>query len=168
MACPPSPIPFSSKSSGGDGNDQLSLDEANGALPKANLFGEAGNDILTGGSGDDVLNGGPGSDTLLGKGGADSLLGGDGDDIVNGGDGDDIAQLGLGTTASSGIRGDDTDVIEGGDGVDTIEVNGGNGAEVVHHDRERHPRAFRSGESRSVLPRHRHLRKTCGQCQRRR
>src|SRR5262245_21170996 len=37
------------------GNDQIALDEANGALPRANLFGGAGNDILTGGSGNDQL-----------------------------------------------------------------------------------------------------------------
>jgi Ca2+-binding RTX toxin-like protein len=75
--------------SGGGGNDQLSLDESNGALPKANLFGEGGNDTLTGGSGNDMLNGGPGNDTLLGKGGNDTLLGGDGNDTLTGGDGDD-------------------------------------------------------------------------------
>src|SRR4029450_9454351 len=53
------------------GNDQLSLDEANGPLPRAHIFGEADNDIIIGGSGADVLDGGPGSDTLLGRGGAD-------------------------------------------------------------------------------------------------
>ena len=31
----------------------LTLNEANGALPRANLFGGAGNDVITGGSGDD-------------------------------------------------------------------------------------------------------------------
>src|SRR4051812_42196416 len=33
---------------GQNGNDTLSLNENNGALPNANLFGGAGNDILTG------------------------------------------------------------------------------------------------------------------------
>src|SRR5262245_6604730 len=33
------------------GNDTITLDEANGALPAANLFGGAGNDTLSGGSG---------------------------------------------------------------------------------------------------------------------
>ena len=37
------------------GNDTLSLDETNGALPSANLFGGAGNDTLTGGSAADQL-----------------------------------------------------------------------------------------------------------------
>src|SRR5262245_43825800 len=36
---------------GQDGNDTIQLDEANGALPAANLFGGAGNDTLVGGSG---------------------------------------------------------------------------------------------------------------------
>jgi hypothetical protein len=36
---------------GTGGNDTISLDEANGALPAAHLFGGAGNDVLTGGSG---------------------------------------------------------------------------------------------------------------------
>src|SRR5207247_11202053 len=37
------------------GNDNLRLDETNGVLPKASLFGGAGNDTLTGGSGADIL-----------------------------------------------------------------------------------------------------------------
>jgi len=51
------------------GNDTLTLDETNGALPKAILYGGAGNDTLTGGSGNDLLFGEAGNDTLLGKGG---------------------------------------------------------------------------------------------------
>jgi hypothetical protein len=54
---------------GQDGNDRITLNEANGALPAANLFGGAGNDVLTGGSGNDLLFGQAGNDTLLGKGG---------------------------------------------------------------------------------------------------
>jgi Ca2+-binding RTX toxin-like protein len=38
-----------------DGNDTIILDESNGALPSADLFGGAGNDTLTGGSGADLL-----------------------------------------------------------------------------------------------------------------
>jgi Ca2+-binding RTX toxin-like protein len=112
------------------GNDHLALDEANGPLPTAHLFGEADNDTLIGGSGADVLNGGPGNDTLFGLGGADSLLGGDDHDTVSGGDGDDIAQLGFGDDRFIWNPGDDTDVIEGGDGNDTTEVNGSNDAEM--------------------------------------
>jgi Ca2+-binding RTX toxin-like protein len=115
---------------GKEGNDQLALDETNGALPKAQLLGEGGNDTLTGGSGADVLNGGTGSDILLGKGGADNLLGGDDSDTVTGGDGDDIVQLGAGNDRFIWNPGDDTDIVEGNDGTDTVEVNGGNGAET--------------------------------------
>jgi hypothetical protein len=61
---------------GQGGNDTITLDEANGALPRANLFGGAGNDTLIGGSGGDMLFGQAGNDTLLGKGGADFLFGG--------------------------------------------------------------------------------------------
>src|SRR4051812_4494854 len=34
---------------GQGGNDTITLDESNGAIPRANLFGGAGNDVLTGG-----------------------------------------------------------------------------------------------------------------------
>ena len=40
---------------GQGGNDDLSLDESSGALPAADLFGGAGNDVLAGGSGADLL-----------------------------------------------------------------------------------------------------------------
>ena len=71
---------------GQGGDDALALNEANGALPAANLFGGAGNDVLTGGSGNDQLFGQGDNDTLLGKGGADFLFGGDGNDVLTGGD----------------------------------------------------------------------------------
>src|SRR5215831_17083483 len=38
-----------------DGNDNLSLNETNGALPSADIDGGTGNDTLTGGSGNDTL-----------------------------------------------------------------------------------------------------------------
>jgi Ca2+-binding RTX toxin-like protein len=112
------------------GDDQLSLNEVNGALPNANIFGEDGNDMLTGGSGADIINGGTGSDTLLGKGGADSLFGGDGNDTLTGGDGDDQVFGEAGNDRLIWNPGDDTDLNEGGSGTDMVEVNGGNGAEV--------------------------------------
>src|SRR5262245_33431991 len=49
------------------GNDVITLDESNGALPAANLFGGTGNDTLTGGSAGDQLFGEAGNDTLNGK-----------------------------------------------------------------------------------------------------
>jgi Ca2+-binding RTX toxin-like protein len=99
---------------GQDGNDNLSLDETNGALPAANLFGGNGNDTLTGGSSNDMLSGGNGSDTLVGKGGNDHLFGGMGNDtfVWNPGDG--------------------SDVIEGQGGVDTLQFNGSNANENIN------------------------------------
>jgi Ca2+-binding RTX toxin-like protein len=96
---------------GNGGSDALTLDEANGVLPRAQLFGGSGNDRIVGGSGDDQLFGGSGDDTLIGARGADRVFGNSGNDrmIWNPGEG--------------------SDVNEGGDGVDTVEVNGGNVAE---------------------------------------
>ncbi|MFO1162169.1 MAG: calcium-binding protein [Reyranellaceae bacterium] len=112
------------------GNDTITLDESNGALPPANLFGGAGNDVVTGGSGGDKLFGQTGNDTLLGKGGNDLLFGGDGDDTLTGGDGDDQVFGEAGNDRMIWNPGDDSDLFEGGDGTDTAEVNGGNGAET--------------------------------------
>ena len=110
-------------------NDVISLNEANGALPRANLFGGAGNDVLTGGSGGDQLFGQAGNDTLLGKGGFDLLFGGGDNDTLTGGDADDQAFGQSGNDRMIWNPGDDTDLNEGAAGVDTVEVNGGNGAE---------------------------------------
>ena len=115
---------------GQGGNDQISLNEANGALPAANLFGGAGNDTLTGGSGNDLLFGQAGNDVLLGKGGNDSLFGGAGNDVLTGGAGDDQVFGEAGNDRMIWDPGDGTDLNEGGDGIDTVEVNGGNGAET--------------------------------------
>src|SRR5258707_2731279 len=115
---------------GQGGNDTIALDESNGALPAAQLFGGAGNDTLTGGSGADQLFGGAGNDTLLGKGGNDLLFGGDGNDTLIGGTGDDQVFGEAGNDRMIWNPGDGTDLFEGGDGVDTAEVNGGNGAET--------------------------------------
>ena len=111
------------------GNDTITLDEANGALPRANLFGGEGNDVATGGSGADLLFGQGGNDTLLGKGGIDQLFGGDANDVITGGDADDQAFGQGGDDRMIWNPGDDTDLNEGGVGTDTVEVNGGNGAE---------------------------------------
>ena len=110
-------------------NDVISLNEVNGALPRANLFGGAGNDVLTGGSGGDQLFGEAGNDTLLGKGGFDLLFGGGENDTLTGGDADDQAFGQSGNDRMIWNPGDDTDLNEGAAGVDTVEVNGGGGAE---------------------------------------
>jgi Ca2+-binding RTX toxin-like protein len=115
---------------GQGGNDIITLNEANGALPRANLFGGAGNDTLTGGSGADMLFGQSGNDTLLGKGGNDLLFGGAGNDVLIGGDGDDQVFGEGGNDRMIWNPGDDSDLFEGGDGIDTAEVNGGNGSEI--------------------------------------
>jgi Ca2+-binding RTX toxin-like protein len=111
------------------GNDTITINEANGALPAANLFGGAGNDVLTGGSGNDQLFGETGNDTLLGKGGFDLLFGGAANDTLTGGDADDQVFGQGGSDRMIWNPGDDTDLNEGGAGEDTVEVNGGNGTE---------------------------------------
>ena len=114
---------------GQGGGDVISIDEANGALPAARLFGGADNDTLTGGSGGDHLSGQGGNDTLLGRGGFDLLFGGSANDTLTGGDADDQAFGQSGNDRMIWNPGDDTDLNEGGAGEDTVEVNGGNGLE---------------------------------------
>jgi Ca2+-binding RTX toxin-like protein len=114
---------------GGSGNDSLSLDETNGALPGSILVGGSGDDTLIGGSGADILVGQSGNDTLLGKGGNDLLSGGDGNDILTGGAGTDRVFGESGNDLMIWNPGDGTDLNEGGTGIDTVQVNGGNGAE---------------------------------------
>ncbi|MDZ4656289.1 MAG: calcium-binding protein [Bythopirellula sp.] len=112
------------------GNDVISLDETNGALPAAKLFGGGGQDTLTGGSGGDQLFGQSGDDDLLGKGGTDLMFGGSANDDLTGGDADDQAFGQNGSDTMVWNPGDDTDLNEGGGGVDTVTVNGGGGDEV--------------------------------------
>jgi Ca2+-binding RTX toxin-like protein len=112
------------------GNDTLSLDEANGPLPRANIFGGAGNDVITGGSGNDQLFGEAGNDTLLGKGGNDLLFGGDGNDTLIGGTGNDQVFGQAGDDTLIWNPGDGSAVNEGGPGNDTVVVNGGNASET--------------------------------------
>lgn len=114
---------------GAGGNDTISLDEANGSLPRANLIGGAGNDTIVGGSGSDTLVGQAGNDTILGKGGQDLVFGGADRDTLTGGDADDQVFGEAGDDRIIWNPGDDTDLNEGGANIDTIEVNGGNGAE---------------------------------------
>ena len=111
------------------GNDTVTLDEVNGALPRANMFGGAGNDTLIGGAGRDLLFGQSGNDTILGKGGFDLMFGGADNDTLTGGDDDDQAFGESGDDRMIWNPGDDTDLNEGGAGNDTTEVNGGGGAE---------------------------------------
>jgi len=97
---------------GKGGDDTITIDDANGVMPKATLKGNVGNDILTASGAVDRLFGGIGNDTLTGKGGDDQLFGEDGDDTIvwNPGDG--------------------SDVVEGGTGANTLQFNGSAGAEI--------------------------------------
>jgi Ca2+-binding RTX toxin-like protein len=113
-----------------NGDDQLALNETNGALPRASIFGGNGNDTLIGGAAADLLFGQAGNDALLGKAGNDSLFGGAGNDTLTGGSGNDSAFGEAGNDRMIWNPGDGTDVNEGGAGSDTVEVNGGNAAET--------------------------------------
>jgi Ca2+-binding RTX toxin-like protein len=112
------------------GNDVLSGEELPAGALTLVLDGGAGNDTVLGSAGGETLQGGAGDDALRGNGGADLLLGGDGNDTLAGGDGDDQAFGEGGDDRMIWNPGDDTDFNEGGDSADTVEVNGGNGAEV--------------------------------------
>jgi Ca2+-binding RTX toxin-like protein len=91
----------------------VTLDEFNGALPTANLFGGAGNDTLTGGSGNDLLFGGDGNNVLIGGRGNDSLFGGNGNDTFG------------------WNPGDGSDTIEGQGGHDILQFNGSSANENI-------------------------------------
>ena len=116
---------------GTGGNDTISLDETNGALPNAQLFGGAGNDTLTGGSGNDTLVGGNGNDTLFGGAGNDTLLGGNGNDTLIGGPGNDTLFGGNGNDTFIWNPGDGNDVFDGGRGFDTLDFKGAAKSETI-------------------------------------
>jgi Ca2+-binding RTX toxin-like protein len=115
---------------GRSGDDAITLDETNGALPRAYLFGGTGNDVLTGGAGDDLLYGQAGDDTLFGRGGSDVLFGGAGSDVLTGGTGNDAAYGETGNDTMIWNPGEGSDLNEGGRGYDTVVNNGGNVAET--------------------------------------
>lgn len=115
---------------GRDGDDAITLVEANGPLPPAVLYGGAGIDTLGGTASADMLFGGGGNDTLLGNGGADQLYGGAGDDALTGGADNDKIYGGADADRMIWNPGDNTDLNEGGTGVDTTEVTGTDGADI--------------------------------------
>ena len=101
----------------GDGNDQVRIDESNGAFTTTTptqINGQGGDDTLFGGSGAETLNGGDGNDVVDGNGGADNITLGSGDDrfVWDPGDG--------------------SDVVDGGDGHDAMAFNGSAAAEQFH------------------------------------
>ena len=113
------------------GNDTLTVNDANGPMPAANLSGGDGDDILTGSAADDVLDGGAGDDILIGNAGNDTLIGGPGNDILNGGRGVDQMFGGDGDDQFVWNPGDGSDVIEGEAGNNTLVFNGANIAEIM-------------------------------------
>ena len=96
---------------GSAGNDTISLDETNGPLPRASLFGGGGDDSLTGGSGNDFLSGGPGNDTFTWNPGG-------GNDVIDGG-------------ADVGLFGFDTAVFNGDGADENIEISAAAGGHVL-------------------------------------
>ena len=99
-----------------------------------------------------MLFGQAGNDTLLGKGGFDFLFGGADNDTLTGGDADDQVFGEAGNDRMIWNPGDDTDLNEGGAGTDTVEVNGGNGAEVFTATANGTRVRFDRARSRAVLP----------------
>ena len=100
----------------GDGNDAVSVDEANGVFTDT---------IAT------TLDGGDGNDTLAGGSGSELLLGSGGDDSIDGNGGADTALMGSGDDTFVWDPGDGSDVVEGQDGNDRMVFNGAAAAEQV-------------------------------------
>src|SRR5262249_10325242 len=93
---------------GADGNDRLSIDQANGAFADEAV-------TVDGGIGDDTIVGGDGNETLLGDAG---------NDTIDGNRGADQADLGPGDDSFRWDPGDGSDAVEGGQGEDTLAFNG--------------------------------------------
>ncbi len=87
------------------GNDEIIVHSS--IVQAANLFGGAGNDVLSGGKGNDRLDGGTGNDEMYGNQGNDILLGGLGDDALIGSHGRDILIGGRGGDTLLGHWNDD-------------------------------------------------------------
>ena len=99
---------------GGNGDDELSVVNAGGAL-----------DLPI------TLDGGNGNDSLRGAAGAETLLGGSGDDVADGNIGADTAKLGSGNDRFQWDPGDGSDTVEGEGGTDALDFNGSNIGELI-------------------------------------
>ena len=104
---------------GGGGNDTLALDETNGPLPAASIFGGAGNDTLTGGSAADFVAGESGTDTAFLGAGDDTFL-------WNPGDGSDVVE---------GQGGRDTLVFNGSDAAEKFDISDSGAGSPFHRAR---------------------------------
>jgi Ca2+-binding RTX toxin-like protein len=96
------------KLKGGSGDDQLRVDQVNGAFADEDT-------TFYGGSGDDRMFGGDDAELFLGR---------SGNDAVDGNNGDDEAVLGSGRDVFTWDPGDDNDTIEGQSGFDVLDFNG--------------------------------------------
>ncbi len=106
---------------GGNRNDSIRVDDANGAFTDS---------IPT------TIAGGPGNDTLQGgqvqvAAENETFIGGPGNDLVDGGKGNDTAYLGEGNDTFRWDNGEGSDVVEGQQGTDTLLFNGAGVAENV-------------------------------------
>jgi Ca2+-binding RTX toxin-like protein len=144
-----------------DGDDTIALDETNGALPAADLFGGNGNDTLIGGSGNDQLFGQGGADTLFGKGGNDFLFGGDGNDMLTGGAGNDQVFGEAGNDTMIWNPSDGTDLFEGGRRRRHRSGEWRQWRRNLHHYTEWHTGPLRPRDPGAVFSRHRHHGKPC-------
>ena len=106
---------------GGDGNDSLRIDDANGA------FTNTIPTTIAGGDGNDSLEGGQVQVAAENE----TYYGGDGNDRVDGGKGADTAYLGSGDDTFKWDNGEGSDVVEGQDGHDTMLFNGAGINETV-------------------------------------
>jgi Ca2+-binding RTX toxin-like protein len=84
----------------GDGDDNV---WALGAT-SADLFGEAGNDLIVGSPGGDVLSGGDGNDVMLGAGGGDTIMGDAANDQLFGDAGSDQLDGGFGADTCTDVQ----------------------------------------------------------------
>ena len=99
---------------GGGGNDQIRIDDTNGAFTTTiptRIDGQGGNDAIRGGRGAERLNGDGGNDTIDGNGGSD------------------VANLGAGDDRFVWDPGDGSDTVEGRKGADTMTFNGSGATE---------------------------------------
>ena len=79
------------------------IENVDGTAMDDQIFGDAGNNVLSGNGGDDTLFGGAGDDLLLGGSGLNVIFGGDGDDTVD---------IGTGLSRVSGGAGTDRVLVE--------------------------------------------------------
>jgi hypothetical protein len=106
---------------GGNGNDSIRIDDANGA------FTDSIPTTIAGGNGNDSLEGGQVQIAAENE----TFYGGNGNDTIDGGKGNDTAYLGNGNDTFRWDNGEGSDVIEGQNGTDTMLFNGAAVAENV-------------------------------------